>query len=295
MIRQLGKPTVFFTISANEIGWSDLLQLLYKLNKHDYITKEAVAKLHFMVKSTLINEDAVTCAIYFKKLVNVIMNILQSKKCSPFRKFRVLHYFKCIEFQHRGSPHAHIIAWLDNALKDALNKDYDKAIELINALISISASEASGNIKLQTHKHTFTCYKKITPNKAQKYRFEAPFMPYKKTMILNPMKDTEEGFINYRQRYAQIRVRLENEDFVDIYNRNGINSDEEYCNIIRAGITRPKVFVKQEPFEKWHNPFNPFIFNIVKSNTDFQFITEEYSCAAYVVEYVNKTNRGVSK
>lgn len=27
---------------------------------------------------------------------------------------------------------------------------------------------------------------------------------------------------------------------------------------------------------------------------DIQFITEEYSCAAYVVEYVNKTNRGIS-
>lgn len=27
---------------------------------------------------------------------------------------------------------------------------------------------------------------------------------------------------------------------------------------------------------------------------DFQFITEEYSCAAYVVEYFNKTDRGIS-
>lgn len=27
---------------------------------------------------------------------------------------------------------------------------------------------------------------------------------------------------------------------------------------------------------------------------DFQFITEGYSCAAYVVEYINKTNRGIS-
>ncbi|XP_076298854.1 uncharacterized protein LOC143217964 isoform X2 [Lasioglossum baleicum] len=245
MIRYLGTPTVFFTISANEIGWPDLLQLLYKLKKHDYITKEAVAKLHFMVKSTLVNEDAVTCAMYFNKLVNVIMNILQSKKCSPF----------------------------------------------------VSASEASGNIELQTHKHTFACYKETSSNKAQKCRFEAPFMPSRKTMILNSMKDTEEGFINYRKRYAQIRVRLENEDFVDIddfYNRNGINSDEEYCNIIRAGINRPKVFVKREPFEKWHTPFNPFILNIVKSNINCQFITEEYSCAAYVVEYVNKANRGIS-
>lgn len=202
MIRQLGKPTVFFTISANEIGWSDLLQLLYRLNKHYYVSKEAVAKLHFMVKSTLINEDAVNCAIYFNKLVNVIMNILQSKKCSPFNKFRVLHYFKRIEFQHRGSPHAHILAWLDNAPKDALDEDYDKAIELIDALTSVLASEASRNIKLQTHKHTFTCYKIITSNKAQKCRFEAPFMPCKKTVILKPMNKTEEGFINYRKRYA---------------------------------------------------------------------------------------------
>lgn len=31
MIRQLEKPTVFFTISANKIGWTELLQLLYKL------------------------------------------------------------------------------------------------------------------------------------------------------------------------------------------------------------------------------------------------------------------------
>lgn len=46
MIRQLGKPTVFFTISANEIGWLELLQLLYKVKTHDHITKEAVSQLH---------------------------------------------------------------------------------------------------------------------------------------------------------------------------------------------------------------------------------------------------------
>ncbi|XP_024944915.1 uncharacterized protein LOC112494968 [Cephus cinctus] len=85
-----------------------------------------------MVKNTLINEDAVTCTIYFNKLVNVLMKILQSKTCSPFGKYRIRHYFKRIEFQHQGSPHAHIIAWLHNAPKDALNEDYDEAIELID-------------------------------------------------------------------------------------------------------------------------------------------------------------------
>lgn len=293
MIRQLGKPTVFFTISANETGWSDLLQLLYKLKNHVSITKEAASQLDRMVKSTLVNEDAVTCAAYFNKLVNVVMNILQSKICSPFQKYRVLRYFKRIEFQQQGNPQARIFAWLDNAPKDPLDKDYAEAIELVDYLSSVSEAEASGNIQLQTHEHTFECYK----NKAQKCRYEAPFMPSKSTMILTPMKDTEKGFNDYRKRYAQIRVRLENENFVDMdhfYKRNGIESDKDYHDVIRAGITRPKVFVKREPSEKWHRSFNPFIFNIVRSSTDFEFITDDYSCAAYVEEYVNETNRGVS-
>ena len=66
-----------------------------------------------------------------------------------FKKYRVLHYFKRIEFQHRGSPHAHILAWLDNAPTNAIQDDYDKAIELIDTLIAVSTSEASGNITLR--------------------------------------------------------------------------------------------------------------------------------------------------
>jgi hypothetical protein len=59
MIRQLGKPTVFLTKSANEIGWPLLLQILYKLKNNGIeISKEATEQLHFIEKSTLINEDA---------------------------------------------------------------------------------------------------------------------------------------------------------------------------------------------------------------------------------------------
>lgn len=77
MIRQYGKPTVFFTISANEIGWPKLLQLLHNLKNNSEISVEDAAALNFIEKSTLINEDAVTCAIYFNKLVNILLKILQ--------------------------------------------------------------------------------------------------------------------------------------------------------------------------------------------------------------------------
>ena len=32
MIRQLGKPTMFLTLSANELRWPNLLQILHKLS-----------------------------------------------------------------------------------------------------------------------------------------------------------------------------------------------------------------------------------------------------------------------
>lgn len=180
MIRRLGPPTAFMTLSANETGWENLLKLLYKLkNEGTEISDEFLAEMSYVHKAQLVNEDAVTCAIYFNKMVNCLLKILQSKKRSPFGKYRVIHYFKRIEFQHRGSPHARILLWLDNVPEDLLSND-PEVIKLIDELVSVSASEASGNIKLVTHKHTFTCYKKMDPNKKQECRFGAPFMPTKK-------------------------------------------------------------------------------------------------------------------
>ncbi|XP_046971063.1 uncharacterized protein LOC124538105 [Vanessa cardui] len=205
MIRQLGPPTTFMTLSANETGWENLLKLLYKLkNEGTEISGELLAEMSYVHKAQLVNEDAVTCAIYFNKMVNCLLKILQSKKRNSFGKYRVIHYFKRIEFQHRGSPHAHILLWLDNVPEDLSSND-PEVIKLIDELVSVSASEASGNIKLVTHKHTFTT-----------------------------------------------------------------------------------------PAEKWHNTFNPFVLHHLKSNMDFQIILDEYACATYVVEYVNKHNRGIS-
>lgn len=67
MIRQLGKLTIFLTMSANEIGWNDLLRCLYKLEHGKEISEKIAAELNYIEKTTLYNEDAVTCAVYFNK------------------------------------------------------------------------------------------------------------------------------------------------------------------------------------------------------------------------------------
>lgn len=62
MMRQLGKPTMFLTISANEIGWPNLLKIIHKFkNQREELTDEQIETLNYFEKTNLVNEDAVTC------------------------------------------------------------------------------------------------------------------------------------------------------------------------------------------------------------------------------------------
>ncbi|XP_061379007.1 uncharacterized protein LOC116766476 isoform X3 [Danaus plexippus] len=299
MIRQLGKPTVFLTLSANEISWKSLLKILHKLKHGTDITDSEVDRLHYKAKSTLINEDAVTCVIYFNKLVNVILTILQNKTVSPFGKHYVEHYFKRIEFSQKGTPHAHILLWLNEAPRDAFGADMNSAVQLIDDLISVSRTESSGHIDLVTHHHTSRCYKNNLNQR--KCKFNAPTMPSRSTVLLKPLaKSTDDEKHlreKYKNRYQTLHQCLEDNDYDnidDFYRKNNVTSDEDYYKILSAGIVRPTVFVKRHPNEKWHNFFNPFIFHHLKSNMDIQYITDDDSCAAYVVECIYRLNRGVS-
>ncbi|XP_015110820.1 uncharacterized protein LOC107037018 [Diachasma alloeum] len=298
MMRTLGRPTISLTVSANEIGWIPLLQLLYKLkNKGQEISEESASKLSYVEKCALVNDDVVTCLIYFNKMVNVLISLFRSEDGNPFRQYRVVHHFQRIEFQYHRSPCVHILMWVENAPKDPLGADKEDAITLIDQLISISTKEASGHIELQAHKHTSACYKKVA-GKKQICRFEAPFMPCRSTTILEPMASADPEFAKNARHYQEIRENLENHDYPDIdafYDDNGIVSDEQYMNILRAGITRPRVFLQREPSEKWHEAFNPFILNVLQGHINIQFILDEDSCADFIGDFIHKTDRGIGE
>ena len=85
------------------------------------------------------------------------------------------------------------------------------------------------------------------------------------------MKNTEPLFDELNTKYKVVRHNLDTKDYADFetfYTDNDIQSEEEYVQILRAAINRPIVFIKRQPGEKWHNLFNPFLFNILKSNMD---------------------------
>lgn len=84
MIRQLGKPTIFLTMSASEYEWNDLLLLLYRLENGGRQwtgVGKSETSMSADLRTTLVNEDPVTCCLYFNKLVDTILYIL-SRPCS---------------------------------------------------------------------------------------------------------------------------------------------------------------------------------------------------------------------
>ncbi|CAI6368604.1 unnamed protein product [Macrosiphum euphorbiae] len=66
-----------------------------------------------------------------------------------------------------------------------------------------------------------------------------------------------------------------------------------YLDIVRSTLRRPTLLFRRNFDELMTNTFNPYIAGEVNSNTDIQFMTDEYSCAEYVVEYLNKSARGM--
>lgn len=109
MIRQLGKPTAFLTLSASEMHWPDLVQLLQRLRLKPSEIGVPLEQMNSIYRAQLVIDNPVVCAIYFDRLVRVILNILRNTRVSPFRPYIVVDYFKRIEFQHRGSAHEHIL------------------------------------------------------------------------------------------------------------------------------------------------------------------------------------------
>ena len=78
-----------------------MLKILYKLKYNKEFEGDPLTEMDPNLKSSLINEDPVTCNLYFNKMVDVIMDILKSSTHSPFGTNYVKDFFKKVEFQHR--------------------------------------------------------------------------------------------------------------------------------------------------------------------------------------------------
>ena len=115
MIRQLSLPTWFVSLSAADTRWNDLLKMLAKLNNAIEYSDKDVEALTWQEKTRLVQKDPVTCSRYFDHRVQEFLNTVLKSEIEPIGK--VLDFFYRVEFQQRGSPHIHMLIWIENAPK----------------------------------------------------------------------------------------------------------------------------------------------------------------------------------
>ena len=291
MIRQLSLPTWFMSLSAADTRWTDLLKMLAKLNNGISYTDKDIEGLTWQEKTKLVQRDPVTCSRYFDNRVQEFLKAILKSNCEPIGKLR--DFFYRVEFQQRGSPHIHMLVWIENA--PTLEKSSEEEIvKFVDKYLtcSVNDAETAHLVELKTHKHSRTCRKK---GKAI-CRFGFPLPPLPRTMLLYPL---EEEVDQFRKKYTELQNALnENKDndvlFVEFLETVAKMTFEDYVKCIRSSLNAPKVFLERAPNEMRVNLFNVKILLAWKANLDIKIVLEPYGCASYVVGYISKSQRGLS-
>ena len=258
MIRQLSLPTWFVSLSAADTRWNDLLKMLAKLNNAIEYSDKDVEALTWQEKTRLVQKDPVTCSRYFDHRVQEFLNTVLKSEIEPIGK--VLDFFYRVEFQQRGSPHIHMLIWIENAPKLEKNTE-EEIIQFVDNYLTCSTDdgEIGQLVELQSHKHSKSCRKK---GKAI-CRFGFPLPPLPRTLLLHPLNEDIE---KYKKKHSELQKSMN-----EYKNVSDISFDEfleqvakmdleNYIKCIRSTLSAPKIFLKRNPNEMRINLFNKTIF-----------------------------------
>ena len=298
MIRQLGSATLFCSFSSAETQWIHLLRILGKLVDSKEYTDNELENLNWEEKSRLIQSDPVTCARHFDYQINqFIQNFLLSTE-APLGK--IADWFYRVEYQQRGSPHIHMLIWLENA--PTFGEDFDgDVVSFIDKIITCEKPndnpELLALVNRQVHRHSHTCRKKSK----SVCRFNYPQPPMRSTKILYPLdEDDDTDELEHRKETWKIVQKYlndmkEGEDLT--FDQLLVNlklTEQNYLLAIRSSLKAPTIFLKRKPNELRINNYNAVCLSAWRANMDIQFVLDVYACAVYIVSYISKAQKGMS-
>ena len=177
MIRQLGLPTWFLTLSAADMQWPDVFQTIAR-QYGTTLTEEDVKSMSFEDKSKWLRQNPATAARHFQYRLNTFFQKFLRSNAHPLGE--LVDYAIQIEFQARGSPHAYTILWIKDAPKLGVDSDED-VCNFIDQYISCSSPEDADLAhlvsKVQKHRHSAAC------RRNGHCRFHYPRPPSPQTLI----------------------------------------------------------------------------------------------------------------
>ena len=293
MIRQLGTPTWFFTLSAADLKWPDMIQTIAKQYGVHY-TDDEVAKLSFDEKSNWLKRNPVTAARHFHYRLTVFFQEFLKSTAKPLGE--IADYAIRIEFQARGSPHAHCVIWVKDAPEYGVDHD-NKVCDFIDQYVSCELPNQDSKLRelvllLQQHKHSSYCKR----NKSCRFNFPKP--PSSKTLIAKSSEDDDDVVAQKVAVLSKVQKLITegNTDMSldDLLDKAEV-SESEYTQALEVSSKGNVVILRREPNECSVNNYNPSVMLAWQANMDIQFVLNAYACVMYVASYIMKTERSMGE
>ena len=206
MVKCIGPPTLFVTLSADDCHWPELDMLLTGRTYSECVSSPSGTAN--MIKNPLLT------SLHFERRWKCLLREIIKGPQAPFG--HVIDHFARIEYQNRGSPHLHLFLWIDKAPNLISNSSND-IIQFIDSIIksTIPSEDEDKELhdlvsRLQIHHHTSTCKKR----RYSGCRFGFPRPTTSKTHLLQNVNSTNPS---NRGRFYET-IRKEKDIYVNPYN-----------------------------------------------------------------------------
>jgi hypothetical protein len=302
MVRQLGVPTWFFTLSAADLSprWCQTIQCIAKQYGQSY-TDEEVGEMSWDQKCEWIRRNPVTAARHFDYRLQKFWSSFLKSAANPLGK--IVDFFYRIEFQQRGSPHMHSIIWVEGAPK--LDIDTDQQIaEFVDRYISCEIPSELTEMELHTlvgtlqkHSHSKSCWKK----KKNDCRYHFPKAPSPRTMVSRKYEGPEDMSPAQEKQKMQVYKDV----LCKVHEELAINNERTlgellaaakvplqlYDEALKYSSVQPTIVLKRQPKESSINNYNRNVLRYWQANLDLQYIIDAFACAMYILSYISKGER----
>ena len=304
MVKQLGVPTYFMTLSCADLRWNELITIIRKLNKDE--NPDQIDDLDYESKCKILNSNPVLLARHFQyRVENFFKEIVMNGELG-----KIKYYAIRVEFQTRGSPHVHCLLWAENVIEltDSTKQEY---IQHIDKVISVNFPRANENSdladlvkKFQVHSHSKTC-RKYNKNEC---RFGFGKMFCKRTILSEPLSEcisevekhdiitSRNNIINKVQDYINTSLHPKRQNILD---PNGsdyvdVGSIDSILELLSLTYEEYEYYLSISPDKDVHihlkrDPKSCFINNFFadgllswEANIDIQPVYNAYKAVTYV-------------
>ena len=301
MLRTFGTPTWFISLSPAEFLWPEFIQAVGKRMRRNW-SEDEISTMEWINKAEYFRNNSVPVNQMFENRIESFFSDFLLNKANPLGE--ITEHIEKIEFQVRGSPHAHCLLWVKDAPRVDVNTEEEVCDFVDKYICGKIPSESEENeelrslvMKLQTHRHSPCCRKHVNG----RCRFNFPRPPSTKTILARSSNDYSDVKIDEKDRRHILQLIHERIDAGDGATLKEILEsecipEEMYLDCLRMTSQRgTNVILQRDVGDCNTNNFNAHCLQLWHANIDIQYIADPYSCIMYVLSYVMKCENGMSE